>query len=265
MPAALKIRYLGWSCFAIQSENGDLLFDPFFRPMHGAKWAKLDDFKNTKVICITHGHYEHYLDTPPIVNMTAATVVASKDVCNHLNSRYRLSKEKLLTIEPLQQKVVYKFKITAFEWQHRNISFLKFFQGGFMTAAQFTWYNLFRSPFNAPKFGYYIEGPGNLSLMNYGEGFSNLIDINEIRKLGKEFQPKVLLAGMQLKFEEYLSDGVEALSPETIILFHPHEKLFERVKLKSSHPDAFIDKIQSKLPKAKIVLAEPMKSYLVAA
>jgi len=264
MAADLRIRYFGWSCFSIESEGGDLLFDPFFRPMHGAKWANLDDFKNTKVICITHGHYEHYLDTPSIVNMTGALVVASKDVCGHLHSKYQLPKERLLTIEPLQKKVVSGFKITAFEWRHRNISFIRFFQGGLFTAAQFTWYNLFRSPFNAPKFGYYIEGPDNLSLINYGEGFSNLIDINEIRKLGQELKPKVLLAGMQLNFEEYLSEGVEALSPETIILFHPHEKLFEKVKLKSSSPQVFINKIKSKLSKAKIFVAEPMKFYTIA-
>jgi hypothetical protein len=232
--------------------------------MHGAKWANLNDFKNTKVICITHGHYEHYLDAPPIVSMTGAIVVASSDVCDHLHSKYRLPKERLLAIEPFQEVTVSGYRIIAFEWIHRYINFLKFFRGGFVTAAQFTWYNLFRSPFNAPKFGYNVEGLSGLSLMNYGEGFSNLIDLNQVREFGQRLRPNVLLAGMQLNFEEYLSDGVAALPLETVILFHPHEKLFERVKLKSSSPQAFIDKIKSKSPKVKITVAEPMKSYTVS-
>jgi hypothetical protein len=263
MTNELEIKYFGWSCFAIESDNGNLLFDPFFRPMHGAKWARLEDFKNTKVICITHGHYEHYLDAPSIVNLTGATVVASEEVCNHLNLKYHVAKQKLSPTALFQEVKVSGFKITSFEWQHRNISFRKFFKGNFTTAFQFVWYSLFRSPFNAPKFGYYVEGPEGLKLMNYGEGFSNLMDIKQVRELGQKFKPNVLLAGMQLNFEAYLSDGVAALSPETVILFHPHEKLFEKFKLKSSSPQAFVESIKRKLPKAQIIIAEPMGSIRI--
>jgi len=252
-----KIEYFGWSSFRVQSETGTLLFDPFFRPMHGAQWAKLKDFKESDVICITHGHYEHYLDTPALVNSTGSMVVSSREVCNHLASKYKVPKQKLLPIEPFQTIDVCEFRITAFEWVHRDISFWNFFKGDILTAFQFAWYSLFRSPFNAPKLGYYVEGPGGLRLMNYGEGFSNLMVTKHIFELAERFKPNIVLAGMQLNFEEPLAEGVAALAPDTVVLFHPHEKLFEKFKIKSSPPDIFVKNVKLKLPEAEVVIAKP--------
>ena len=263
MSTQSNLRYFGWSCFAIESAGGDLLFDPFYRPMHGAKWAKLDDFRNTKVICVTHGHYEHYLDIPAVVKLTGAIVVGAKEVCDHLNLSYDVPRDRLFPIRPFHEIEVSQFKITTFEWEHRNISFLAFFKGSIHTAVQFIWNGVFKSPFNAPKFGYYVEGPDGIRVMHYGEGFSNLIYIQEVRELGKRFSPDILLAGMQLKFEKYLADGVAAFSPKTVVLFHPHEKLFEKVKLVSSTPQTFAENIKQKLPDAEIIIAKPMAPITV--
>jgi hypothetical protein len=68
---------------------------------------------------------------------------------------------------------------------------------------------------------------------------------------------------MQLNFEEYLGNGAAALAPETVILFHPHEKLFEKFKLKSSSPQAFFESVKSKLSKAQIIIAKPMDSIRI--
>ena len=39
-----KIKYFGWSSFMIESPGGNLLFDPFFRKMYGAKYSDLERF-----------------------------------------------------------------------------------------------------------------------------------------------------------------------------------------------------------------------------
>jgi hypothetical protein len=233
--------------------------------MHGAKWACLEDFKNTKVICVTHGHYEHYLDISPTVAMTGATVVASRDICQHLNSKFGVSREKLFPVGPSDEIEVSGFKINTFTWEHRDISFLAFLKGDIPTALQFIWYGVFRSPFNAPKFGYYVEGPEGLSLLNYGEGFNNLMYIQQVRELGKRFKPDILLAGMQLKFENELASGVEAFSPNKVVLYHPHEKLFEKYKLVSSPAETFTESIKRKLPDAEIVVPNPMDTISLSA
>ena len=60
-----RLVYFGWSCFSVETSQRVLLFDPFFRPECGAEWAHLEDFTRTNIICLTHGHHEHYLDKLP--------------------------------------------------------------------------------------------------------------------------------------------------------------------------------------------------------
>jgi hypothetical protein len=233
--------------------------------MWGAQWSSLNDFRGAKVICVTHGHYDHYIDTPSILRETDATVVASKDICKHLNSTYKINEKRLLAVEPLQQVDICGFKITAFEWGHREVTILRLAKEGLLRAEllstlQFAWLNLLKVPFYAPYFGFHVEGPNNLRLMNYCEGFSDAMKINEILKMGQRFKTDILLAGMQLNFEEELSKGVAALAPKTVVLFHPHTAMFERLGLKSSPPQVFVDKISQALPDANVIVAEPQMS-----
>ena len=37
MPSPAKIRYFGWSGLSIETRDGALFFDPFFRPYCGAE------------------------------------------------------------------------------------------------------------------------------------------------------------------------------------------------------------------------------------
>lgn len=264
MSLSVRMKYFGWSCFSVVSDQGHLLFDPFFRPMHGAKWATLEDFRETRVICVTHGHYEHYLDTAPIVQLTGATVISSQEVCDHLATKHKLDRRNLLPVKPFESVEVFGFRVTAFEWRHRNISFWKFFKGDIPTALQFTWHGLFHAPFHAPKFGFLVEGPGGYRLMNYNEGFSNLAITQDLADLGARFKPDIVLAGMQLDFEEYLAAGIGALMPTTVVLFHPHEKLFEKFRFQSSSPETFIARIKVASASANVVVPRPMSSFEIS-
>lgn len=56
-----RMRFYGWSSFVIEGSRGALAFDPFFRPYCGTEWSTLGDYADGRVICLTHGHQEHYL------------------------------------------------------------------------------------------------------------------------------------------------------------------------------------------------------------
>ena len=74
---SIKMRYFGWSNILIRESQGDFVFDPFFRKMYGAQWASKDDYEKVRVICVSHGHHEHYMDTPVVAQMTGALVISS--------------------------------------------------------------------------------------------------------------------------------------------------------------------------------------------
>ena len=44
-----KLRYYGWSALSIETPDGALFFDPFFRPYCGAEWFHLADFQARQV------------------------------------------------------------------------------------------------------------------------------------------------------------------------------------------------------------------------
>ncbi|HEC62635.1 MAG TPA: MBL fold metallo-hydrolase [bacterium] len=284
MLSGSKLKYFGWSSFAIESPSGNLLFDPLCRPMYGARWSDIHDFSKAKVICVTHGHFDHYVDVPPVLKETEAVVVASQEICSHLNSRYKVKKERLFPIKPFQEVCISGYKITAFEWQHREFNFSKMIRAdlaasfrfiyrhlfkasceqlreNLFSSFNFAWLNLLQAPFHAPYFGFYVEGPDNIRLMNYCEGFSAKMKIEETRELGRRFRPEIVLAGMQLDFEKELSEGVAALSPKTVVLFPPHEAIFEKVGLKSSPPQKFVEEVKRKSPEADIIVAKPQCSF----
>src|SRR5258708_14010937 len=89
MSQPTKIRYFGWSALSIETADGALFFDPFFRPYCGAEWFHLADFKHAKYICVTHGHEEHFLDVPVIPHATGAIVIGSPAVSPFLKRRGR--------------------------------------------------------------------------------------------------------------------------------------------------------------------------------
>jgi hypothetical protein len=253
-----RLVYFGWSCFSVETSQGVLLFDPFFRPECGAEWAHLEDFTRTNIICLTHGHHEHYLDTPVVAKKTGAVVVAPSEICDHLKSRHGINPSQLKPINPGQTVELHGFRITAFEWRHRTINLWKaFFGGGIIHGLKFVYNGMIQSPFSTRKFGYHLEMPDGTTITNYCEGLNDNMVVEEVRELGRTFQTEILLTGYQLNFEKYVGLGVAALAPPKAVLFHPHEKLFAKIGIHTSPLDSFIEKIKQSTPKAEIIMSRP--------
>jgi L-ascorbate metabolism protein UlaG (beta-lactamase superfamily) len=253
-----KLMYYGWSFFSVETGQGVLLFDPFFRPECGAEWAHLDDFARTNIICLTHGHHEHYLDTPVVAKKTGATVVAPSEICDHLKSRYGISPSQLKPIDLGQTVELRGFRITAFEWRHRTINLWKaFFGGGVLHGLNFVYNGMMKSPFSARKFGYHVKTPDGTTIMNYCEGLNNNMVVQEVQELGQTHQTDILLAGYQLNFEEHVGLGVKALAPKKAVLFHPHEKLFAKIGVPTSPVDRFVERIKQSSPGTEIIMSRP--------
>lgn len=257
MQKTTGIRFLGWSNIIIDNEEkGSLAFDPFFRPFAGANWARIEDYADVRIICISHGHAEHYLDTPRVVKYTDAVVISSQEVCDHLHSRYKIPRDNLVAVSPFQEVKIRDFKITAFTWYHRKINYWKFFKGNLFTGLYFAGSNLLRCPYDAPYYGYFIETPDGYRIMNYTEGLNTLLPTEEAESLGKKFHPHILIGGMQLNYEDAAARAAAAISPEVFILYHPHEKMFQKMKIASTPSEVFVAKIKGLAPDVQVLLPE---------
>lgn len=87
----MKIKWLGHSAFSISTPNNvNILIDPFIRD-NPACPVEVDDLK-ADIICVTHGHKDHFGDTVELAEKNGATII-----CNHEHSVY-LSQQELETI-----------------------------------------------------------------------------------------------------------------------------------------------------------------------
>ena len=257
------IRYFGWSALSIETPDGALFFDPFFRRYCGAQWFDLEDFRHARYICVTHGHEEHFLDVPAIAQATGATVVGSPSVCSFLKWRRGIPAERLRVIDPRHFGTLSLpgFELTAFRWKHRDINLPRalsraLFHGN-ATQLSWAWSSATRAPFYAPYTGYHVELPDGLTVMNYNEGFNTKMTDAEITDLGRRLRTDVLLAGIQLNFVADVVRGIEALRPKVVVLYPPHDKFHEMMGVSSKPWADFAAAASAALPSAKVLIADP--------
>ena len=271
MPSPTKIRYFGWSALSIETGDGALFFDPFFRPYCGAEWFHLEDFKHARYICVTHGHEEHFLDVPVIAHATGATVIGSPSVCSFLKRRRGIAADRLRVIDPATFGTISVpgFTLSAFKWKHRDINLYKamtkaVFHGN-ATQLSWAWSSATRAPFYAPYTGFHVALPDGLTILNYNEGFNTKMTDAEIGDLGRRYRTDVLLAGMQLNFIDDVVRGVAALRPRIVILYPPHDKFHAMMGAVSEPWPAFAAAIRTRFPEIAVHIAEPGFELAVAA
>ena len=258
-----KIRYFGWSALSIETPDGALFFDPFFRPYCGAEWFHLADFKHAKYICVTHGHEEHFLDVPVIARETGATVIGSPSVCSFLKWRRGIPASQMRTIDPKRFETISVpgFTLSAFRWKHRDINLPRalsraLFHGN-ATQLSWAWSSATRAPFYSPYTGFHVTLPDGLTILNYNEGFNTKMTDAEIADLGRRHRTDVLLAGMQLNFIDDVVRGVAALKPKVVVLYPPHEYFHAMMGATSEPWPAFADAVRKRFPEVEVHTAQP--------
>lgn len=258
-----KLKYYGWSSIALETADGALFFDPFYRPYCGAEWFHLDDFKQARYICVTHGHEEHFLDVPEVAKTTGALVIGAPSLCRFMQRRHKFGAEQLRAIDPatFEKTTVPGFKITALPWQHRDINLYKaltkaVFQGN-TTQLAWAWSSATNAPFYSPYTGFHVELPDGTTILNYNEGFNSKMTDQEIVALGRRFKTDILLAGMQLNFIDDVVRGVAALNPKMVVLYPPHEKFHEMMGVTSEPWADFARAVRERFPHVVVHVAEP--------
>ena len=257
------MRYLGWSNIVIKGKEGDLVFDPFYRKMYGADWAKPEDYDNVQVICVSHGHHEHYLDAPIIAKRTGATIVSSPEVCDHLQSKHGIPGVQLRPVLPYEEVKVSGFTIVPFDWHHRPINYLNFFKGSPTAAFNFISNNILRSPWKARYYGFIVKTQSGQCLLNLTEGMNPLFSDGELDVLKQRFSPDVLIGGHQLVYEDDVARCVKNTGVKKCVLYHPHEKLFGQMNIASTHRDMVRDVVQKAAPEVEILMPKPMETLEV--
>ncbi|MBN8696797.1 MAG: metal-dependent hydrolase [Bacteroidetes bacterium] len=82
----MNITYYGHSCFGIELNGKNLLFDPFISPNELAKNIDATTVK-ADYILISHGHEDHIADAVSIAQRTGAKVICNWEIHVWLNNK----------------------------------------------------------------------------------------------------------------------------------------------------------------------------------
>lgn len=245
------IKLYGWSGFSVEAGGSLMFFDPYLD-------FEVAEDKNVRFICVTHGHPDHVLGIPAMVERSGATVLASEKICRFLRKKCGVAPSCLQPVLPGQAIEIAGFKTTVFSWRHQRINYRKHLLGdGIVSGIKFAYNGIFHSPSFAPPQGFFISVPGYKTVLNYGEGFNYNMVEEEVKALGREFRPDIVVAGAESFFEEYVGTGSKALNPSTLILHHPHKISDEKFNVESSPPETFLAKAKKAIPEAEVIYAEP--------
>lgn len=75
----MKLTYYGHSCFGLEIEGTNILFDPFVTPNELASHIDVDSIP-ADIILISHGHEDHVADVERIANRTGALLVSNYEI-----------------------------------------------------------------------------------------------------------------------------------------------------------------------------------------
>lgn len=262
MPETDFVKYYGWSAIELRVRGKSIFFDPFYRPYCGAHWFEQRDFDHADVVCVTHGHEEHFLDVPHVVRNTGAKVVATPAVCRFLERRSKIPATQLLPTEWSAKVRVVDVEIGLFPWKHRDINLVKamskaVFKGN-ATQLSWAWSSATNAPFYAGYTGFHLTLADGMTVLNYNEGFNTKTTEADLQQLHRDYpRVDVLLAGMQLNFIGDVVRGVQLLGPKVVFLYPPHEKFHEMMEVTSAPWADFASAVRRACPQVQVVVAEP--------
>lgn len=75
----MQIKYLGHSCFLIQTGGKELLIDPFITPNVLATEINVDTLRPDYIL-LTHGHEDHVADAEVIAKNSGAKIISSFEI-----------------------------------------------------------------------------------------------------------------------------------------------------------------------------------------
>jgi L-ascorbate metabolism protein UlaG (beta-lactamase superfamily) len=76
----LAITWLGHASFKIRNEQGTAVYiDPWITDNPSCT-TKLEEINDANIVCVTHGHFDHFGDSLAIVKRTGAKLVCSPDI-----------------------------------------------------------------------------------------------------------------------------------------------------------------------------------------
>jgi L-ascorbate metabolism protein UlaG (beta-lactamase superfamily) len=82
----MKITYYGHSCFAVEVEGKNLLFDPFITPNEQASGIDIQSLKPDYIL-ISHAHQDHTADVETVAQNSGARLISNYEIIGYYGGK----------------------------------------------------------------------------------------------------------------------------------------------------------------------------------
>jgi L-ascorbate metabolism protein UlaG (beta-lactamase superfamily) len=247
---ALKIRWLGVSGFEIITEkNLKVYIDPYLdrRIPFNPPPITSKDVKDADAVLITHGHFDHFEDTPKILRQTNAKLIASHEICRFAEDKLGISKDRLIPFDSDEMTNIKDVTITATKGIHMSsLVILQLFLNDFSfqpksreeyiqklaTVLPSDVMAYGASTPSGPLQGYFIVTEQGFRIWNTSE----TVLFDELREYCARLKPQIALVPVLGKFWQDSARLVNWMSPRVVIV-HGFDKLVENQPVTNNFQD----------------------------
>ncbi len=217
----MELTWLGRSCFQLETaQHKRLLFDPYLEEYRKRRAAP---FRRPDVICVSHGHPDHFADVPDLVrDDSPARVVAAPRLCRALKNLMPETHDRLYPLDwddrlDLEASAFLAFRSPPMEtslyamFEEFGVSKVLEFLRAFRQSADEILYLPLTS------FGVEVDGVRLLHFVTEGRGAGEYVDVGDI---GARFRPDVALVSVNPGEEASAAEYAAALGVGLVIPHH---------------------------------------------
>lgn len=222
-----KLTYLGWSGFRIAYPGlPEIVLDP----PGGAQLPRDAEL----VICISHGHPEHFLGALAYLqdpSRTApVTLLASEQVSRYLKRHSSHSEDRFIPCKAGERHDLDGITIGLFGWKHMSLlppglgpslaHLFRLITHPILAAGIIA--DGLGGPGEGPMLGFHLAPAKGERILAYGEGMHRLLEEAEATKVGVAWPADLLLTAVEPEDLEQLPGLMQAAGAPKVIPFEAH-------------------------------------------
>ncbi len=258
----MEIKWYGTATISIKAADETILFDPFMSLNHTCRYLSLEEVANIENIFITHGHFDHLMDVPALLeadrerkvycNETAVTTLQSKGI----------AAKRIVCIKPGDLIKLKNFEIEVLKGDHIVFDFPLIIRTLFCRRI-FKWSKNMGKVING-----FIKYPkGQVLIYNIKANDQQILHMGSLGMCFDEQYPRgidLLTIPFQGRsnLDDFALEFINQINPRAIFLQH-FDDSFPPI---SNHIETagFIYKMAQLYPKIKVIKPDYLKSYSIS-
>ncbi len=271
----VKLRWIGCGGYEIVTDEGLVItVDPWYT-QHEFSSVPLDELRKPDVICVTHGHGDHYADVPELLKKTGAKLIATKPVCKHTEEKEGIPSSQLIPVEP-DQEVEYKgVKFYVTSGYHIPLEKIpEVFMGEKITGkipsiqelldvlvkkipSSKDFMKLKEAPNGSIVIGFHITTENGFTIWHTG----SLLPSPKVEEYAKKLHPLIAIIQVLPTYEKDMAKVTQTINP-CLCFPHHHDRLWKD-QLTDTNLNLYFEELKKLAPKIKYMNPTLGKTYQV--